>query len=247
MKIQIPTNCPTCDSVLEQVNSQLFCRNNNCNAQTSKKIEAFASKMKIKGLGPATILKLDIVDIKEIYDLEEEYLVDILGEKIGKKVFSEIDKTLESSFSTFLSALSIPLIGKVAAEKISKYINNINDIDEEILIKAGVGQKARESLLKWCNVNLDSLPTIRFTPKKAREVAVSLGNVCITGKLNHFKNRSEATEYLESLGYSVVNTVNKQTNYLVDEEGISSSKRTKAKQLNINIVTIKQLEEMINE
>ena len=40
---------------------------------------------------------------------------------------------------------------------------------------------------------------------------------------------------------TVTNTVSKQTKYLVDEEGKTSSKRTKAIQLNIEIVTIEEI------
>ena len=50
-----PTQCPSCDSVLEWVNDQLFCRNRACPAQNSKAVEHFAKTIKIKGLGPAAI------------------------------------------------------------------------------------------------------------------------------------------------------------------------------------------------
>ena len=46
-----PTSCPTCASVLELVNDQLFCRNKLCPAQSAKRVEHFAKTLKIKGLG----------------------------------------------------------------------------------------------------------------------------------------------------------------------------------------------------
>jgi DNA ligase (NAD+) len=52
-----PTNCPACNSDLELVNDQLFCRNSLCPAQSAKKLEHFARTIKIKGLGPSTIEK----------------------------------------------------------------------------------------------------------------------------------------------------------------------------------------------
>jgi DNA ligase (NAD+) len=67
----------------------------------------------------------------------------------------------------------------------------------------------------------------------------------ITGKLDDFKNRNEAGEYLRSLGFKVTTSISKNTDYLVDETGKSSSKRTKAESLNIPIVTIKQLVNLI--
>ena len=56
-KIEIPVNCPVCDSKLELVQDQLFCRNSSCDAQVQGKLEHFAKTMKIKGLGPRTIDK----------------------------------------------------------------------------------------------------------------------------------------------------------------------------------------------
>jgi DNA ligase (NAD+) len=246
MKIQIPTRCPSCDAELEQVNSQLFCRNESCPAQSSKKVEAFAKKMKIKGLGPASISKLELTSVNEIYELDLDYLVDILGDKIGKKIYNEIDKTIICDFPIFLSALSIPLIGTTASEKIGSVVNNFDDINNSTLLEAGVGEKARFNLLNWLASNDAQIPKVSFkqaAKKKANEV--SLGKVCITGKLTSFKNRNEAAAYLKSLGYTVTTTVSKQTDYLVDEEGKVSSKRTKAEKIEIPIVTIEQLKEKV--
>ena len=72
-----PTSCPTCNSTLELVNDQLFCRNNNCEAKTSKLIEHFAKTLKIKGLGPKTIDKLPLNSISDIYSISKKYEVSI--------------------------------------------------------------------------------------------------------------------------------------------------------------------------
>jgi NAD-dependent DNA ligase len=246
MKIEIPTNCPTCDSTLKLINAQLFCRNNECEAQSFKKIETFAKNMKIKGLGPRTIEKLNLETIPDIYLLDEISLVGKLGEKLGKKLFAEIDKSKKCDFATFLSSLSIPLIGKTASKKIAETgTNSLNQLCYDPLNKV-LGPKALKSLDEWLETNYEfyiDLP-IEFIKKKVP--IKRLGKVCITGKLNDFANRTVASEYLEGLGYTTVTTVNRQTNYLVDEEGKPSSKSNKAKELNINIVTIKQLEEIAN-
>ena len=63
-EIIIPTHCPACNSVLDIVNDQLFCRNPDCPAKSSKRIEHFAKTLKIKGLGKATIEKLDLQDYR---------------------------------------------------------------------------------------------------------------------------------------------------------------------------------------
>ena len=65
-EIIIPTHCPACNSELDTVKDQLFCRNPNCPAQSSKKVEHFAKTLKIKGLGAVTIEKLDLQDYHDI-------------------------------------------------------------------------------------------------------------------------------------------------------------------------------------
>jgi len=243
MKIEIIKSCPSCSSKLEQVNSQLFCRNADCPAQSTKKIEAFAKKMKIKGLGPATIQKLEISSVLDLYELQELNLIDELGEKIGTKVFKELQGSKNTRFSTVLSALSIPLIGDTAAKKVAVDYNSFRDIME-----GGndlpLGEKASDNLFGWLLDNeelaleLDSLMSYVAAPAVAEQ---KKGNVCITGKLLNFSNRNEAKEILEFHGYTVTSTVSAKTNYLVDEEGKPSSKSKKAEQLNIPIVTIDSL------
>jgi len=82
-----PTKCPACNADLVKVKDQLFCRNESCEAQSSKKLEHYAKVLKIKGLGPKSIEKLGITTIIDLYDLTESTLVDVLG-KNGVKIYS---------------------------------------------------------------------------------------------------------------------------------------------------------------
>lgn len=242
-QIEIPTTCPSCNSDLETVNSQLFCRNTECPAQSNKKVQAFIKKMRIKGLGPATISKLGFVQPIEIYETSLETFVDVLGEKIGQKIFDEVQNSRITTFATFLSALSIPLIGDTASRKIAEYHNSfdalIHDIHKEM-----IGQKARQNIEDFQQAYyfdiLDLESYFTFTePKKV--VVKDKGNVCITGKLKDFSNRTKAKEYLEEHGYTVTSTVSGKTDYLVCEDGSNSSKNKKAESLGIPIVTIDSL------
>jgi DNA ligase (NAD+) len=243
-QIKIPTTCPSCNSVLEKINNQLFCRNKNCTAQSTKKIEAFVKKMRIKGLGPASISKLGFVQPIEIYETELDTYVEVLGEKIGQKVFDEVQKSRVNTFATFLSALSIPLIGDTASKKIATKVNSIKDLSEEkFLGYINIGPKALHSLFDYLTDNIDNLEQLEsyFMFEVAINVIVDKGNVCITGKLEDFSNRQKAKEYLESRGYTVTTGVSSKTNYLVCEDGSNSSKSKKAESLGIPIVTINNL------
>ena len=92
-----PTHCPSCMTELEWVKDQLFCHNNNCSGKTSKKIEHFASTLKIKGLGPATLDKLQIQEYEELYNLTVSQIQERLGsQRLAEKLFVEIEKSKQS-------------------------------------------------------------------------------------------------------------------------------------------------------
>jgi DNA ligase (NAD+) len=243
-EIQIPTHCPSCNSELEMVNSQLFCRNKNCSAQSSKRVEAFVKKMKIKGLGPKSISKLGFVHPIEIYETTLDTYVEILGEKIGQKIFDEIENSKNTTFATFLSALSIPLIGDTASKKIATQVTDLLGLFEW-LEEINIGDKAKANIKDWMETSdfwlAGDLEKYLNINKQVFKEVPKKGKVCITGKLKDFKNRNECKEYLEELGYTVTSTVSSVTDYLVCEDGSNSSKSKKAESLGIPIVTIENL------
>ena len=79
MKINVPTHCPECNSLLERIQDQIFCRNESCPAQLYKRVEHFTKTLGIKGFGPKTIDKLALDSIAEIYYLEFEDVAAALG------------------------------------------------------------------------------------------------------------------------------------------------------------------------
>ena len=242
--ILIPDRCPSCEGKLELVNEQLFCYNKTCPAQTLKKIQHFCKVMGIKGMGEKTLEKLDFETYRDIYTFSESYFVDTLGETLGRKLFKEIRKSAEVPLNTGLAAFGIPLIGETAAKKLGAVCKSLDDICEETCKLAGLGEKATNNLMDWiCSEDAQDLP-INTNFEVVNDVVSTSSNgvtVCITGKLNNYKNRSDAAKYLETLGYKVVDSVTKSTNILIDEEGKQSSKRSKAEQLNIPIMSIEEL------
>lgn len=242
-QIMPPTNCPECDSKLEWVTDQLFCKNTNCPARTSKALQHFTKTAKVKGLGAASIEKLGISNIVELYNLTEQGFIDALGEKIGKKCHTELEKSKKLPLNMLLPAFNIPLIGNTASTKICSKISHIEEINQATLKDAGIGPKASENLLKWFNeiykpVYKDVLP---FDFKSSKVVKTktedSKGTVCITGKLKTFKTKAEAEQALQSKGYSTVPRMTKAVTILVNESGIESAKTEKARESGVTVVT----------
>lgn len=243
-QIEIPKNCPSCNSQLELVNLQLFCRNIMCPARATKGLEHFAKVLSIKGLGPETIKKLGIAHYIELYDLTEGSLAIKLGsEKIAKKLIEQINKSIDSEFCSIITAFGIPEIGKTTAAKLSS-LASIEDITFEKCKSLGLGNVASTNIMEFINTEFQEIKHFLPFPKlfnnipaiKAESATTTQLVVCITGKLKSFKTKEEAKKALESKGYTVVDNLTKKVNILIDEENRNSSKRVKALEMGIEIV-----------
>lgn len=251
-KIEIPTICPCCSYSLVFVNEQLFCRNTACSAQLNKKLENFCKVLSIKGFGPKTIEKLNLADITELFYLDRELVVEALGEKVADKLLDEIERSKGADLATVIAAFSIPLVGNTAAKKIAAVVSKIEEITQETCKQAGLGAKVTENLLTWISTDYQEIKEFlpfTFTNGKPKTANTNTKNVCITGKLKSFKKKADAESYLEAAGYTLVDSVTKTTDYLVDEEGKMSAKREKAVQYGITIISDINilLKEKINE
>lgn len=250
MKIEIPTNCPSCDSTLELTNEQLFCRSADCPAQSSKKLVKFCKTLKIKGFGEKTCEKLELMDISDLANFSIEYAVERgLSEKVATNLENEL-KRVESGvdFDLFLTAFSIPLFGSTASKKVAELTNSVDEINLALLKKAGIGEKASLNFVGWKQAVYDArykepLSFVKIKEKVAKSENIEhKGDVCISGKLNGY-TKAQATQLLNEAGYEVKSSLTKSCVFLISEDGKESSKVKKAKQTNI---TIKTLEEILN-
>ena len=240
-QIKAPTHCPSCDSVLIFKNDILYCLNDACEAKSLKAIQHFCKTVKCKGLGPASIEKLDISSLEDLYELSLEDFELALGSKIGCKVFAELEKTKILPLNVTLPAFNVPLIGKSATEKLSLSIPSLDELNEQESIKAGLGPKATENLLNWIeNIykpRYRNVLPLNFTFEKINKPKQIKGIVCISGKLNSFKSKAKAQEVLEQAGYLVKSSLTKDVTILINESGKDSAKTSKAEQLGIDIIT----------
>ena len=238
-KIEIPTNCPCCSYKLDIVNEQLFCRNTACSARLDKQIEHMAKTLSIKGLGPRSIEKLNIADITEIFYLDRDSVVQVLGVKVADKLLEEIEKAKSADFATVLTSMGIPLVGNSASTKLATVVSNLDSITQEACKQAGLGAKVTENLMNWITTDYQEMREfLPFTFEgRVKVTDTNSKRVCITGKLAGYKKKSDAEGALSAAGYTLVDSVTKTTDYLIDETGVGSSKRDKAVQYGITIIT----------
>ena len=256
-RLDIPTNCPSCDSKLLHFEDEvaLRCINPRCPAQIKEGLTHFASRdaMNISGLGPSIVEKLfaaDLVkDVADIYRLtvEDLLLLDGIKEKSAQKLYQAIQASKENSAEKLLFGLGIRHVGSKASQLLLQNFHSIESLaqanPEEIASIESLGSVIAQSLqtyfategseillreLKESGVNLDYKgQTV------AANAALSGLTVVLTGKLERL-NRSEAKNKLESLGAKVTGSVSKKTD-LVVAVADAGSKLQKAQELGIEI------------
>ena len=256
-KLDIPTNCPSCDSKLLHFEDEvaLRCINPRCPAQIKEGLIHFASRdaMNIAGLGPSIVEKLfaaDLVkDVADIYRLtvEDLLLLDGIKDKSAQKLYQAIQSSKENSAEKLLFGLGIRHVGSKASQLLLQHFHSIESLaqanPEEVASIESLGSVIAQSLqsyfesegaqlllreLKELDVNLDYKGQI-----VAADAALSGLTVVLTGKLERL-NRSEAKNKLESLGAKVTGSVSKKTD-LVVAGADAGSKLQKAQELGIEI------------
>jgi DNA ligase (NAD+) len=235
-----PDTCPSCASELEVVNDVLYCNNPNCPEKTLKVLEKFVKAVGIKGLGPATITKLDFNSIIDIFETTQEDFVECLGNKIGPKVYNEICLAKENmTMQLLIQGFGIPLIGAVAAEKLTVDCTDLRNLNI-----ANLGQKAQENVISWLEENtylIDYFADWKFKQMQSnKEQVIGAIEVCSTGKVNGY-TRDGLAEFLSEKGFKLVNNITKNTKYLISENISTSAKTRKAVEVGIKIVTLNEL------
>lgn len=242
-----PTNCPECSSELVWVNDLLYCVDDSCAGKSQKIVGHFAASLKIKGLGPATISKLELTDINDIYALNREDVITKLSSTaLADKLLTQIENSKSADLQTLLGSFSIPLFGKTASEKLCSHINSIQDITEQKLLEAGLGSKTIQSFMRWFKTDFEhKYRELPFTWQTSAKLTAGGPIVVISGRLTSFKTKELAKGALQKAGYTVKTSITKDTDFLVNESDIASAKTHKAESMGICIVTdIKDLLEI---
>jgi len=256
-KLDIPTNCPSCESKLLHFEDEvaLRCINPRCPAQIKEGLIHFASRdaMNISGLGPSIVEKLFaanlVKDVADIYRLtvEDFLLLDGIKEKSAQKLYQAIQASKENSAEKLLFGLGIRHVGSKASQILLQHFHSIESLaqanPEEVASIESLGSVIAQSLqsyfetegakillseLKDLGVNLDYKGQV-----VAADATLSGLTVVLTGKLERL-TRSEAKSKLENLGAKVTGSVSKKTD-LVVAGADAGSKLQKAQELGIEI------------
>ena len=268
---EFPTHCPTCDSELERIESEvaLRCMNPMCPAQIKEGLNHFVSRnaMNIDGLGPRVLEQMydkDIIkNVADLYFVTEAELLTLekIKEKSAYNILTAISQSKNNSLEKLLFGLGIQHVGAKAAKLIAEEFGTIEQImvaeKETINAIDTIGPVIADSIEKYFSNEevkelVAELKRAGVNTDYLGQTAADLASVespfkdkviVLTGKLTHF-NRNEAKEKIEALGGKVTGSVSKKTDIVVAGED-AGSKLEKAEKLEITVWNETQMVEAI--
>ena len=271
--LTIPKFCPACSEKTQIKNENgvetLYCVNEACPAKQIKRFSLFVSRdaMKIDGLSEATLEKFISVGfikkLSDIYKLAEHKEaicnMDGFGDKSYENLISSIEKSRDVLLPNLIYALGILNVGLSNAKIICKAFDyDIEKIKnatvEEIAVTDNIGDVIATSVfdffhdsekLSEFNELVNEL-NILIPEKKETNSNIGGKTFVITGSLNTYENRNALKDLIESLGGKVAGSVSAKTDYLINNDVTSnSSKNKKAKELNVQIISEEDFNELI--
>lgn len=263
--LEIPECCPACGGKTEvrQVNEvqSLYCTNAECSAKKIKAFTLFVSRdaLNIEGLSEATLEKFiakgflhDFTDIFHLDKYEDEIkAMEGFGEKSYKNLIESVENARRTTLPKVIYSLGIANIGLANAKMICKeYKYNLQDMMnatvEELSQIDGVGTVIAGTFCDYFREEEHR----QLVEKLLGELHIAVETVdennqilagkafAITGSLEHFENRNQLKEKIESLGGKVTGSVTGKTFALINNDAASnSSKNKKARELGVEIMT----------
>ncbi len=258
--VEFITHCPECGAPLVRYPGEAahYCPNDTlCPPQIKGRIEHFISRdaMNIDSLGPETVDEYFrqgfIHDAADLYCLRVEDLMGPEAKKIksAQKIIDGIAQSRQVPFERVLFALGIRFVGKVVAKGIARHFKSMERIRqatvEELLECDGVGEiiaaSVRDFFREERNAQLvDRLAEagvrMQMEEKQAASDILAGQNIVISGTFTHH-SREEYKQIIEDNGGKNTSSISKKTSFVLAGEGMGPSKRAKAVDLGIPVLT----------
>ncbi|MBU5669100.1 NAD-dependent DNA ligase LigA [Peptoniphilus sp. MSJ-1] len=263
-KIEKPEVCPYCGSHLYQDGVHIFCPNTlSCVPQLVSRLTHFASRdaMDIEGFSEKTIEKLmqtvDLREIPDVYKLKYEDIIKIEGfkEKRTNNLLNAIENSKDVNLENFIYAIGIPNVGIKTARDLANHYKSFDKLrssNEEELVNIGdIGGITAREIVEFFEDEkivsaIDELFELGVNPKEVEDKNTRKPlldkTIVITGTLDI--PRKELEEKLINFGAKVTGSVSNKTDYVILGEN-AGSKYDKARELNIDILSLDELIELV--
>lgn len=265
-KIEIPSHCPSCNSLLVQKGPLLFCENHyGCREQIIDRLSHFCSRnaFNIEGVSEKSIEafyeKLGVTKASDLFLLKEEDLLKLEGfkEKKAKNMINSIENSKIIELNRFLFALGIIEVGSKTARDIASHFKTLTGIKnaslESLAEIEDVGNIIAQNIFDFFRdqENLQEIDSLFKLGVKIKEVEMDQKSdvlkgksIVITGTLS--RPRADFERMIETHGGKSSSSVSAKTDFLLLGEN-AGSKLEKAKSLGIKILSEQDFLKLINE
>ena len=256
------THCPECNTELkrQEGDAKHFCPNiDGCAPQITGRIQHYISRkaMDIDGLGSETVSLLVknglIHNYADLYELTVSDILplDRMAEKSAINLIVGVEASKKIPFERVLFALGIRYVGETVAKKLSKHYKSINGLanasEEELINVDEIGEVIAKSVVDFFSLfeNNDIINRLKSYGIQLEVSEEELsnqtnkldGNTFVVSGVFTKVSRNELKQLIEQNGGKVSSSISKKTNFVIAGDKMGPSKRIKAEDLGVAIMT----------
>ena len=256
------SECPECYYPLTRKSgeAQHYCLNTfGCPPQIIGRIQHYISRkaLDIEGLGGETVTLLVnaslIQDPADLYTLNIEDILplDRMAQKSAENLILGIEASKQIPFERVLFGLGIRYVGETVAKTLAKHYKSISALSEATVENLEavdeIGIKIAESVYAFFrNDNSIRLVSRLYSyglqlelskAALANQTSILAGDRIVVSGVFEKVSRSELKKLIDANGGKVVSSISAKTTYLVAGANMGPSKRQKAEDLGIPILT----------
>ena len=256
------SECPECQTPLTRKSgeAQHYCFNTlGCPPQIIGRIQHYISRkaLDIEGLGGETVTLLVnaslIQDPADLYTLKIEDILplDRMAQKSAENLILGIEASKKIPFERVLFGLGIRYVGETVAKTLAKHYKSISALSEATVENLEavdeIGIKIAESVYAFFrNDNSIRLVSRLYSyglqlelskASLANQTSILAGDRIVVSGVFEKVSRSELKKLIDANGGKVVSSISAKTTYLVAGANMGPSKRQKAEDLGIPILT----------
>ena len=256
------THCPECNTELkrQEGDAKHFCPNiDGCAPQITGRIQHYISRkaMDIDGLGSETVSLLVknglIHNYADLYELTVSDILplDRMAEKSAINLIIGVEASKKIPFERVLFALGIRYVGETVAKKLSKHYKSINGLanasEKELINVDEIGEVIAKSVVDFFSLfeNNDIINRLKSYGVQLEVSEEELsnqtnkldGNTFVVSGVFTKVSRNELKQLIEQNGGKVSSSISKKTNFVIAGDKMGPSKRIKAEDLGVAIMT----------
>ena len=262
----IPTEyiskCPECETELIRLEGEAkhYCPNyNGCPPQVIGRIQHYISRkaMDIEGLGGETVALLVneglIHNYSDLYELTIGQVIPLerMAEKSAENLVNGIESSKKIPFERVLFALGIRYVGETVAKKLAKHYKTIDALmfatSFDLITVDEIGERIAESVVEFFSSDKNKQIIERLkafgvqleisADKLANQTDKLKGKTFVVSGVFETLSRTELKKLIEDNGGKVSSSISSKTSYLIAGDKMGPSKRAKAEDLNISILS----------